>query len=653
MGKVMSSGAIKNYIKWVANKFIQWRFLIAIITLFFIMLFKLNGSSIGAWDQIITEKQDTQQSSVLVGKARWVRSDEWNVQTPFYLSQAATGNKVINNMFTPDGQNMIIAYNSPVKDLTVIGKPFNWGFLFLSRDYGLSWYWGVKLIGLFLLAFEMGLILTKHNRYLALIAAFWITLSPAVMWWFMQHVGDLVYFTLAILVGIYNYFYYYERFKVKLAMLLLTLTSVIGFVLVIYPAHQVMFGYFILFNLIAYCIHFWGKVKLKQYDWIMWGIGILAVIGILGHFVLRAWPALKIVLNTAYPGKRISIGGGGTVANLALYLTNWLIPFRDVNFLNNCEISLFYNFFPVILLCSPFIFYRYFKENIIGFMLLLFTLFNLLWQFIQFPNWFAKVSLLSYVTYQRALLTFSFGAMLLSIWFINYIWEHKPIKFVYLVILSILIAGYYVYTIYHTPMVHYFGPRGVIVSVVSFTLIVATILFRKKWLFAFVMLGVILISSITVNPINVGTRAIYNKVLTQRILKIAHNDPKARWIGEGQLSNFIPGLGVKSFNATVFTPDLKTLRRIDKSRLNETIYNRYAHQVVNITNLPSSFHLDYPDQFTLNLNQKQLPKFNIDYIVGKTDLVNLTTVSQYFKLIYGPDKDGYRIYRVISLKTEK
>lgn len=96
MGKVMSSGAIKNYIKWVANKFIQWRFLIAIITLFFIMLFKLNGSSIGAWDQIITEKQDTQQSSVLVGKARWVRSDEWNVQTPFYLSQAATGNKVIN-----------------------------------------------------------------------------------------------------------------------------------------------------------------------------------------------------------------------------------------------------------------------------------------------------------------------------------------------------------------------------------------------------------------------------------------------------------------------------------------------------------------------------------------------------------------------------
>lgn len=638
----------KLFLRWFADKFIQWRFLIAIIALFIVMLFKVNGSSIGVWDQIIKEKQDPQQISVLVGKARWIRSDEWNVQTPFYLSQVATGNKVKNTAFTPDGQNMIIAYNSPVKDITVIGKPFNWGFLFLGRDYGLSWYWGVKVIGLFLLAFEMGLILTKHKRYLSLIAAFWITLSPAVMWWFMQHVGDLVYFTLAILVGVYNYFYYHERFKIKLTMLLLMFTSVIGFVLVIYPAHQVMLGYFILFNLIAYSIHFWGKIKLDRYDWLMWGIGSLAMVGILGYFVWQTWPDLKLVLNTAYPGKRISTGGGGTIANLGLFLTNWLIPFRDINFLNNCEISLFYNFFPVVLVCAPFIFYRHIKENIIGFMLLLFTIFNLLWQFIQFPNWFAKLSLLSYVPYQRALLTFSFGAMLLSIWFINYIWEHKSIK--YLEILPILMVGYYVYAIYYTPMIHYFGPRGVLISVTVFSLIITTILFRRKWLFALLMLGLILISSVTVNPVNIGTGAIYNKVLTQKILQIAAKNPKARWIGEGQLSNLIPGLGVKSFNATVFTPDLHTLHKIDSDQHNETVYNRYAHQVVSVTNLPTSFHLDYPDQFTLSLNQRQLAKFKIKYIAGQNDLSNLSTTTQRFKMIYGPDKDGYRIYHVITVK---
>ena len=46
----------------------------------------------------------------------------------FYLSQAEEDFPLVNEDYSLNGQNMIIAYNSPVKDITVIGKPFNWGF---------------------------------------------------------------------------------------------------------------------------------------------------------------------------------------------------------------------------------------------------------------------------------------------------------------------------------------------------------------------------------------------------------------------------------------------------------------------------------------------------------------------------------------------
>ena len=40
----------------------------------------------------------------------------------FYLSQAEEDFPLVNEDYSLNGQNMIIAYNSPVKDITVIGN---------------------------------------------------------------------------------------------------------------------------------------------------------------------------------------------------------------------------------------------------------------------------------------------------------------------------------------------------------------------------------------------------------------------------------------------------------------------------------------------------------------------------------------------------
>lgn len=59
----------------------------------------------------------------------------------------------------------------------------------------------MKLVVMVLLGFEVLMILTKRKKALSLIGAFALTFSPAVQWWFMQHVGDLIFFTLGLMIA--------------------------------------------------------------------------------------------------------------------------------------------------------------------------------------------------------------------------------------------------------------------------------------------------------------------------------------------------------------------------------------------------------------------------------------------------------------------
>lgn len=84
----------------------------------------------------------------------------------------------------------------------------------------------------------------------------------------------------------------------------------------------------------------------------------------------------------------------------------------------------FINYF--LLFCrSHHLFFIKIKENIYGFVLFVYCLFNLVWMSVQFPTIFAKLTLWSYVPEQRAMLSFGFAAVLLSLWFIDYLWNRQ------------------------------------------------------------------------------------------------------------------------------------------------------------------------------------------------------------------------------------
>lgn len=165
-------------------------------------------------------------------------------------------------------------------------------------------------------------------------------------------------FGLGFLVGIYNYFYYHSSVRRRVICAITAVIMASGFVLVIYPALQVPLGYLILLFLILFFLEFRKKIKLDKWDGVLIGGALLMTAIIVGGSLYGSLDSLKAVMDTAYPGKRVSLGGDMPKRDILLFLTNWKMPFQDVPYSNNSEISSFYQLFFVILPLSPFIFYK-------------------------------------------------------------------------------------------------------------------------------------------------------------------------------------------------------------------------------------------------------------------------------------------------------
>ncbi|MEI5994932.1 YfhO family protein [Candidatus Enterococcus mansonii] len=637
---------IRMNLNGTIDKIIKARFWLAAVVFVCMLVFKLHGSSLGMWDTYVSDYEEAgTKSGLILGKPRAVRSDEWLVQTPFSLSQTQTGFKQRNEVITIDGQDMIVGYNSAAIDIATIAKPFSWGYVLLGKEYGLSWVWGIKLIGMMLLSFEIGLILTKRNKYLSLLASVWIPFSSAIQWWFVSPVGDLIFFTLGFLVGIYNYFYYHERKARRLFFSILAVISISGFVLVLYPALQVPLGYLILLILIGFFLEFYKKIKLDKFDGLFIGGAVIATCVILGVSIRSSWESLFLVMNTVYPGKRVSVGGEFPRKDILLFLTNWKMPFMDVTYTNNSELSSFYHFFFVILPLSPLIFLKKIKENLYGFLLFVYCLFNLLWMSFSFPSIIAKITLWSYVPSVRVIVSFGFASVLLSLWFIQYLWEKEAFKSLVVVIVLFINLGLYFFALYTGNLRLYVSKWAIIIILVLAAFLIIALFKKWKVSFCVVMAGIILMTGIPVNPLAQGVAPVYEKKIAHEIQNVEKNDPNQLWAGERLMYGYLPMLGVHTFNGVAFTPNLDSWEILDPDKKYEDVYNRYAHINVEIGENEIPLQLIQSDSIVARLNPQAIKAYGIKYLVTYKEIENLSTSRIKFERLYGPDKDGAYIYK--------
>ena len=649
---MLSLGKEKHRVN-ILDTIIKFRFLIAILIFMFLVVFKIHGSSIGCWDMYTSEKIDETEKSILIGKDRSVRSDEWTVQATYYMAQAMSDEfyPLYNTNIMDDGLNMILAYNSPVANLSILGKPFNWGFLLLGKEYGLSWYWSFKIIALMLLSFEISMILTKKMKGLSILSSFWIAFSPAIQWWFMQHVGDTIFFALAMIVAFYKYIENINNSKwKKLAFSLMFAFSAIGFALVIYPAFQVPLAYLILVFMAVIYFGMFKRPKLKREDYIFVSMIILIIGIVLGQFLLTSIDAIKATLETVYPGKRVSTGGGAEIFRYAEFMINTYIPFKDTNYLNNCEISSFINFFVGSTLVL-FIAIRKKVKNIgIGVALFSVAILQFIWTVIPFNEGIAKITFLSYVPTERMMLMFSFTAMLLSIWAIGVVFRERIISPLVGFIIAIINFSVYGLLILKSPYREYVSFKYLIILFSIYLIINISIFVKWKNTFFVMMAALVFMSGMTVNPVVKGVGAIYNKTLSKAIIEIEESDPDSVWLaeGDGTKGEFIYANGAKAINGTHFYPTLSTWEKISKNYDDETIYNRYAHVKISLTTDKTEFSLEHPDAFKIELNANELEELQIEYIVTKNDLSNILHETNInFEEIYHSEIDNNRIYKIV------
>ena len=611
---------------------IRYRYPIALFVFLVLVFFRVNGSSIGVFDTIYGKEENI--ITELFGKARPIRSDEFVVQVPYFFSQYFNSFGLNSHMMSLSGQNMIIGYNSPVLDLTLIGKPDIWGYMLFGNEIGLSWYWNFRIIAFLLIGYEMFVILTK-NKYLSLFASICLVFSPALQWWFAPHMYQVFFWASTLFVVGYYFFIAHQKWK-KVLFTILSISALVGFVVSIFPSLQVPLGLLMLILMVCCLIRDRQELKWEKTDFLR--LLFVIVIGgiVLGVFIVGTKDAIKLFNDTVYPGKRISTGGDYPFANLFTDPAMMLTPFQAPKALNECEISCFNHFGVLFILYYPYLYYVVKKKGgstIVGNALFIILLIEIFFMIIGFPTWLAKITLFSYMN--RMVLVYGFTAFLFTFWSIQKVWEYrKNLR------KSIAFATGCIYIIIYLLAYRNYGSSfysghisSLIYFVIPFILGGFSILLFTKWrkLFFPVFGSWVILTGMFVNPIVIGAESITNHTLVSEAVKINLENPKENWLCLNSLhtQNLLMANGIPVLNAVNFYPDEMKWNLIDPEHEQEDFYNRYLHMLIELTSDPTSFSLISKDACQIHLNIEDLKKWDIHYLTTNIGSETKTVLQNY------------------------
>ncbi|MGG7151228.1 DUF7657 domain-containing protein [Clostridium neonatale] len=627
------------------------RYKIAFALFLFCVVFELNGSSLANWNKCIPN-EDNISNGVILGIPRLIRSDEWAVNTPMLLSQYFNKFGYFSDIIRGTSTDTFIVYGQPVYDIGVIFRPFHWGYLFLNAGRGLAFFWYGRLIALFVVTFEFGLLITKKNRKLALLLSILTSFAPVIQWWFainglveMFIFGQLAIIMIMKYIDSNNYLY-------KFFYLSTIFVCAGGYILTFYPSWQIPLFYVFMGIFIWIIWERHREIKISFKD-----IGIFLILciffgTIMMHVLLKSKDTINIVMNTAYPGKRFE-HGGGAIEYLVNYVMNIFLPYKNSNLpLNECEHAVFIDFFPIGIIFAINLIFIEKKRDKLLICILISNFILLLWCLFSWPDMVAKISLLSNSQPKRAFLAVGYTNILLIIRSLalkeKFMSIRKSVVFSFILSAIIVLASKSSYGNYANKimLIISFLIFGVLyIGVINFSDI------KIKNRFLIMTIIIMMLSGMTVNPIQKGVDVIYNNKLIQEIENI-NNKENGKWIVEGAgfpAMNYPLLAGAPTINSTNVYPAIERWNEFDSNSNDNNIYNRYAHISINLQNSGVSKFSEgiTVDQFTLDLNVEDLKKLDVKYIMTSNDLTVFSTNNIEFQKIYDTN-NIYKIYKVVN-----
>jgi hypothetical protein len=85
----------------------------------------------------------------VLGNARYIRSDEWSMTTPFFQAAVRNGFRRMNetSFYKEDLRGQSIPVALPLKDWGLIFKPQRWAFFWTSPAIAYSAFWALTMCG--------------------------------------------------------------------------------------------------------------------------------------------------------------------------------------------------------------------------------------------------------------------------------------------------------------------------------------------------------------------------------------------------------------------------------------------------------------------------------------------------------------------------
>ncbi|WP_042707322.1 DUF7657 domain-containing protein [Methanobrevibacter wolinii] len=653
----------------------RYRYPIAFVVFLICVLFEVNGSSFGLWDNFLGSSHNS-----VLGVGRHIRSDEWNVLTSLSFSQYYNNFGYFSNIPTASLTDMFAVYGSPVLSILLIFRPFQIGYLFLSPGRALSFYWIGRLIALLLVSFEFGRFITKDDKRLATAYSILISFSPIVQWWFsVNYLVEILIFGQLICLCVYHYIKT-DVYKKRLICALGFIISAGGYIFSLYPAWQIPFGYVFLFVLIWIIWDNYKDFNYSKLDIPIIIISFLIPIFSLVYFISLSANTIPLIMNSVYPGRRLYCGGHGNLHNFFNYIITIIFPLRTGK--NPGIFTFFYDFFPLpIILYFIVNFIDNKKDRLLNLLFILYLVL-IFFNFLGFPVFLSKITLLSKTTNERVFLIISFLNLLILFRslslidknsvnnFINRIKNHNGILYFISLLISlivcVLIQKGTVSQVNHLSVYLIFS--CLILSLAIFSIFKSS---EDKYKNLFLIMCILIgfLAGGLVNPIESGVDY-YNQAPIKEVQSIVASNPNANWIILGDNSPesppigniFIPA-GAHTINSINTYPHLETWGKLDSSHKYIKVYNRYAYINVILTNNDTKFKLkpkhgkNYKtvnnsnnnyrnDIFDVYLNVNDLEKLNVSYIESSKDLGKFNNTNVSFTKIYSVNNNKLEIYKV-------
>lgn len=611
------------------NFIYRFRWPLALIIIVLCTLFNISGSSLGWW------YDGTGWDGTLLGTARNCRSDEFLVNTPMAFAQFfndAGSWPYFGETFRGTLSDMFIVYGQPVADPAVLFRPFHWGYLLFGAERGLAFFWCSRVIMLFMCTFEVGMLLAGKRKELAVGLALLATFAPVICWWLdVNGYVEMIVACEAMLLLIACYL----RSSSYRVRILIGLPFVICggcFVLTFYPALQVPMAYLFFIMTICYIIKHRYDGHLGPKDIAIIGSFLFLFCLGLTYIFDKSWDTIQTVMSTAYPGHRVDCGGGA-LSLLVQYPLDVLTPLRS--FSDSLRIDAFasvYDFFPLGILLSAWVVLKERTRDIYLIALLALSVFLGWYCFIGFPEWLAKITLMSYSTgglYSKAFIVFGLANLLLLIRSLSLLktrFSRLAASGISLVLASAVMAGSAaVFSWYH---------NGATLILCMLTLFTGMYLFLRRsggsdGSLVFYLVTLALFMGVMVNPVQIGASPIIQNQTRQAVASINADYPHSRWIVTGDNNSAYANLAATSGASVINTcnvyPNLDLWQKFDPEGIFSEIYNRYAHISIWITDEDTHFSDASFDSFTLYLNPKDVPLLEVNYLLSTQDLATFST----------------------------